>query len=171
MYITFETIPGNDPRLDPKMEFVGSFWHYTIAYIPPQDEEEVYTKWLKGAVISEGAAKAHKFTNALDREISIRVSATNADEVVHASGDTPEKILYVMNDQEVNDTRDLYKAIMQNYLDNHCTDENHKERLSKKISEVATLEEAQMLMASYYDFDVAYTIHRPKNKEFIINWE
>lgn len=170
MYITYETISGNDPRLDSRMEYIGSFWHYTISYISPEHETDVYVKWLNGVEISENVAKSYKFMNALNGELSLRVSASSVNDIVHASGDTPEKILYHMNEQELSDTVELYKAIMLNYMDNHCQGGEVKEALRAKINETKTLPDIQMLMATYYDFDVAYTQGKKKKKELIVVW-
>ena len=40
MYIIHEAVGSDDQRLDPKMEAVGSYWHYTIRKLP--DDGSVY---------------------------------------------------------------------------------------------------------------------------------
>ncbi len=75
-----------------------------------------------------------------------------------------------MNAQEFADTVELYKAVMTNYMDNHCQSGEIKEALRAKIEATNTLPDCQMLMATYYDFDVAYTQGKKKKKDLIVVW-
>ena len=176
MYIMFETIASNDPRLDPKLSFVGKFWHYTIGYVAPEDESGVITSWLRGTEISEDVAKADKFCSAYEGELSVMA---NEDGSI-ASMTTPtsygnpfyKKAAYFLtSDDTANAIRCMQEA-MRLFTRDHTSDEPLQTQLYALIDalDLTNLDAAQMFMATYFDFDTAYTQGRPRYPEFTVNW-
>lgn len=175
MYITYETVASNDPRITTEIKYVGSFWHYTIAFIDPAVEDEVYTKWLKPVVVSEAVAKSFKFVGALEGEISLRVPVDlngdgYIDEIEMASEQT-EKIAYFLTDDDKANTIALIRAVGKNYLENHSKNQDTIAALSAQLDACTTLEDIQMLMATYFDFDVAYTAGKTKTRTLDVDWD
>ena len=118
MYILHETIAGNDPRLHASMKLFGNYWHYTIHYIP--EGENVFVDWLKGEQISEQVAKAHKFTGAVNGELSIKTNTTTWEEIAQASSETATgpKHIYELSMDDNNNCIILMKTIIKNYAKN-----------------------------------------------------
>lgn len=175
MYITYETVAGNDPRIVPELLYVASFWHYTIAYIAPENEAEVYTKWLKPVEIPEAVAKSHKFAGALNGEISLRVAVDlNGDgyiDDIEMASEQTEKIAYFLTDEDNANVVAFLKAVGKNYVQNHSKIPATIEGVSALLDACTTLEETQMVMATYFDFDVAYTHGKEKVQAFEVDWD
>ena len=172
----FETIATNDPRLNPKLSFVGKFWHYTIGYVKPEDEESVITSWLNGTVISEDVANADKFCAAYEGELSVMA---NEDGTI-ASMITPtsygdkfyKKAAYFLTDADKANAVECMKVAMRLFTRDHTNDTTAQDQLYTMIDELDPndLDGAQMFMATYFDFDTAYTQGRPKVPMFKVNW-
>lgn len=173
----FETVASNDPRLDPKITFTGKFWHYTIAYIPPEDEQTVITSWLKGEVISEDVAKAAMFCSAYQGEISV---LANEDGTIADNTITPtsygnahyKKAAYFLTDDDKTNAISCMKVAMKLFTRDHSADQGKNQALVELIDALDPndLDEAQMFMATYFDYDTAYTNGRLKVPEFIMDW-
>lgn len=175
MYIIFETVASNDPRITSQIKYVASLWHYMICRIDPQDEADTYTGWLKPEVVSEDIAKAYKFVGAVDGEISLRVAVDLngdgvIDEIEHASAQG-EKIPYFLTAADDANGAALLKTMMKNFVKNHSDSDELTTNLNAKIEACQNLEETHMLMATYFDFDVASTAGKPKVKEFDVPWD
>lgn len=175
MYIIFETISGNDPRLDGRIKFTGTFWHYTIAYIDPNDEKDVIISWLNGTEVSESVAKADKFASSYNGELTIikGTSPSSYEDFVSptSNGDNNyKKDLYVLTEQDEENATTLLKEILTNYSTNHLTEKEQLELMLSEISKLKTLNETQMFMATYFEFDIAYTNGKDKVKEFDFTW-
>lgn len=176
MYIIYESVAGNDPRVTEEFKIIDQFWHYTIAYIAPEDESEVFTKWLKPVEVTEAVAKSYKFADAHEGELSLRRPVdANGDgyiDEIEAASDQTEKYIHTVSASEEANCVALLKAIMTNYLQNHNEgDTDLVTNLQAKIDAVSTLTEAQMLMATYYDFDCLSTAGKDKTKEFDVPWD
>jgi hypothetical protein len=174
MYIIYESVASNDPRVVPEIEYVGSVWHYTIAYIAPANEEDVFTKWLKPSVVSQDVAKAYKLVGATNGEISLRVAIDLngdgiIDEIEQASAQG-EKIPYFLTEADDQNTCELLKTVMKNYIDKNSTDSAVTTRLYEIIDSAENLDQTHMVMATYFDFDVASTAGKEKIKEVEVPW-
>jgi hypothetical protein len=174
MYITYESVASNDPRVVPEIKFIGTFWHYTISYIDPVDESEVFIKWLKPTVLSQDVAKSYKFVGATDGEISLRTAVDlNGDGIIDAietASAQGTKIPYFLTEDDEKNTCDLMKSVMKNYIDKNSTDTAVTTRLYEIIDAASNLTETQMVMATYFDFDVASTAGKEKIKEVEVPW-
>lgn len=175
MYIMYESIAGNDPRLNSKIKEIGKFWHVTISYIAPEDEADVITGWLNGEVVEEAVAKADKFTNAYERELSVMTLASAPEDLIVAtSGGNAfyKKEAYFLTDDDAKNAIACMKVGMRVFTKNHCKDEDIKTQLLAKIEQVGEydLEAAQLFMATYFDFETAYTQGKYRVPEFTVNW-
>lgn len=174
MYIIYETVAGDDPRVTPEIEFVGSVWHYTISYISPENESEVFLKWLKPTEISEAVAKAYKFVASHEGEVNLKVPVDlNGDgfiDEIELATSQSEKIPYFLTADDDKNTSDLLKAIMKNHIDKHLEDAATKTRLLEIIDAAQTLLDTQIVMATYFDFDVAATANMTLVKEVEVPW-
>ena len=179
MYIMFETIAGNDPRRDPKLIHLNQFWHLTIGYIAPENEADVYTKWLNGEVISKDVAEAAVFCTAHHGEMSVladeKGNIANNKIIPTSYGDPHyKKATYFLTDEDKKNAIECMKAAMRIFTNNHCPDESQKTMMIEKINSIdsaaADLDGAQMFMATYFEFDTAYTNGKPRSPEFKIDW-
>jgi hypothetical protein len=175
MYIVFETVASNDPRITREIKYHASVWHYTICRIDSEDEASAYTGWLKPEVISVDVAKSYKFIGAVNGEISLRVAVDlNGDGVIdeiESASDQLEKIPYFLTPADDANCTELLKVMMKNYVKNHSDNAELTTNLTAKIEACQNLTETQMLMATYFDFDVASTAGQPKVKEFEVPWD
>lgn len=181
MYITYETIASNDPRNDSRIQYAGTFWHYTIARIDDSIADQVRYDWLKGVVLDENTAMAHKLATAIDGEITVVNSKFNsyADIAYPTSGGdlNYKKEIYFLTEQDDTRATRYMQAVLENYTDNHLVEDGilnppgTKQKLIEEISAANTLNEIQMVMKSYFDVDVClYTQGRPKINKFEVRW-
>lgn len=176
MYIIFEAVSSDDPRLDPRITVVGKFWHHTIAFVLPEDEGSVITSWLNGETISAEVAKSAKFTAAYEGELSVLTASVASidDLVIPTSGGNAfyKKETYFLTETDVTNAIECMKAGMRLFTRDHLTDEAIQAKLYAKIEALAVndLNAAQVFMAEYFDVDTAYTNGRPRNPEFVVNW-
>lgn len=172
----FETIASNDPRLDPKISFVGKFWHYTIAYVKPEDESSVVTSWINGTVVTEAVANADKFCTAYDGEISVMANEDGSIASMLAPtsyGDKfYKKAAYFLTEEDNKNAIECMKVAMRLFTRDHTTDTVIQEQMYALIDDLdaTDLSGAQMFMATYFDFDTAYTQGRPRAPSIEVNW-
>lgn len=171
-YIIHEAIPGNDPRIDAKMESVGEFWHYSVIKFP--SNENIVYHWLNGVEVSEAVAKAYKFTSADENEISVRKATTQYEEIVDGSGDTEgeegTKIYYRLTAQDQQNTVDFFKAIMGLHLKNRAdSSSKNVQTLTSMVNNLSSVTDAQNLMYDYFDVGFAVNATRVRRPKFNVN--
>ena len=171
-YIIHEAVAGDDPRIDPKMETVGEFWHYSIIKFP-SDQGIVY-HWLNGVEVTESIAKAYKFTSAHENEVSVRVSTTNYDEISDGSGDTEDrestKIYYRLTAEDQKNTIDFFKAIMKLHLQNRAdSSSKNTQALASMIDRLSSVTDAQNLMYDYLDVGFAVNVTQRRAPKFNVS--
>lgn len=174
MYIVFETIAGNDPRLDPRMRIFGKYWHYSIAYIAPEHESDVYLKWLNHEVISEKVAKSDKLASSVDGEISLLISNFGTYEEILAptsySNNGYKKQIYYLTDEDNKNCTELLKAIAKLHIMHRLAEGNEpgtREKLLEKSQALTNLNDAQIFFYNYFDVSLtAYTNKLEKTAEF-----
>lgn len=177
MYIIFETLASTDPRLDAKMQTFSKFWHHTIAYISPEDEGSVILSWLKHEVISEDVAKSAIFATAYNGEIAV---LANEDGTIANNMLTPtsggdgfyKKAPYFLTETDKRNAILCMQSTMRLFTEQHSQDTEKNANLINLINQLdpVDLDDAQMFMASYFDFDTAYTNGKTKSPEFEMNW-
>ena len=173
MYILFETVASDDPRLDPKIQIKAYAWHYSIAFINDSDASKLYLDWLGYDEITQDESYCNKFLNTLDGEISVMVNKSNPADLVEPTsyGDNDyEKQIYVLTQTDRNNTVSLMKKIMKLHAQKHCSDEQTKSRLLTGINQLSSLEETQMFFATYFEWECAYTATKDKMQEFATTW-
>ena len=184
MYIVFETLASDDPRLDSRMNIFGKFWHYQIAYIAPEHEADVYLKWLKHEVISKEVAETDKLASAVDGEISLLVRDFGTYKEILSptsyGNNGYHKQNYFLTDKDIKNATELLKAILRLHIDAHLKEgegENvnpvgTRERLLKKVNALSNLNDAQVFFQDYLDTQLsAYVVGLQKNPEFNVIWD
>ena len=175
----YETIASNDPRNDSRINRLNQFWHLTISYIAPEDEASVVIDWLKGETITEAVAKAAIFCSAYQGELSVLADENgniiNNQITPTSYGDSfYKKAAYFLTDDDKRNAIECMKAAMRIFTNNHCIDEAVKQQLLNKINAIDSngldLDDTQMFMATYFEFDTAYTNGKIKSPEFQVNW-
>lgn len=141
MYIIFETLASNDPRLDPKMQNFSKFWHHSIFYIAPEDEASVIISWLKHEVISEATAKSAIFTTAYHGEIAVLAnedgSIANNMLTPTSGGDSfYKKAPYFLTDEDKANAILCMQASMRLFTEQHSTDSVKNAQLIEKINQL-----------------------------------
>jgi len=173
MYILFETVPGNDPRLEDRIQIKDNVWHYTIAKINDNIVNEVRYDWLNSVELTDGEFTGRKFFNALDGQIPVMVNVSNPSDISEPTsyGDNNyEKQIYTLTQADRANTVSLMKKLMTLHTNTHQTDDQVKDKLLRLIPNVSTLEEAQMFMATYFEWECAYTADKDKVAEFSTSW-
>jgi hypothetical protein len=170
MYIVFETLASNDPRLDPKMNIFGKYWHYSIAFIAPEHEESVYLKWMPHEVISEKVAKSDKLASSIDGEIALLVKNFGTYEEIIAptsGGDNNyRKQLYYLTPEDDKNCTDLLKAIAKIHILTKLSADNEpnvKERLLTMVSQLTNLNDAQVFFHNYFGVQLTAYTHKLEN--------
>lgn len=169
MYIIYETLAGNDPRKDDRIEIISHEWHYTIGYIPPEHQGQVRVEWLNATTINEGMAHAHHFTNAVDGEVPIMRNVSNPKDIVQPTSfgdDNYEKINYRLTSTDELNAVGLLKAIMLNYAENHLDESTGLVQIKAQVPGLQTLKDTQMYMATYFEWDCSYTANKDKTPQF-----
>lgn len=166
----FETIASNDPRLDSeKIKFIDKFWLYSIAEI----KEGYNTEWLKGTEITRDQAYAHHWTNALNNEVAIMQRVSDPADIVQPTsfGDPDyEKVNYSLSADDKTNAVTLMKAAMRLHANKYCENKTQRDRILASLNTVSGLEETQTFMATYFEWDCAYTNGKTKNPEFEVEW-
>ncbi len=164
-YIMFETVPSNDPRLVPEIKVIGSDWHFSFAQVlgtPVID-------WLKPTTITEDMYHARHFTNALNGEVGIMRSTSNPADIIQPTsfGDNDyEKVSYRLTSIDEANTVALLKAQMLNYAENHFTNESGLIQIRAQVPGLRNLEETQTYMATYFEWDCAFTSGQDLEPQF-----
>tara|TARA_R110000868_G_scaffold66436_7_gene197833 strand:- start:1438 stop:1992 length:555 start_codon:yes stop_codon:yes gene_type:complete len=169
MYIIFEAIASNDARIDARINTIASVWHHTIGYIAPEHEGAVRIDWLKATEISRAVAYAHHFTNALNGEVPIMRNIADPADIIQPTsfGDNDyEKIDYKLTSVDELNAVSLLKAVMLNYAEIHLTEDTGLTHIRTNVPTLSTLKDTQMFMATYFEWDCAYTANKEKRKLF-----
>jgi hypothetical protein len=175
MYIVYEAISNSDPRFDPKIQEIGKFWHYTVAYIAPADESSVITSWLKGEQVSEAVAKANKFAAANNGELTVvNKLATNYEDIISPTSyanNNYKKDIYFLTPQNKTDSVTFVKIVMKQYA-NSKAPEDVAAKLVEKIEALNPndLDAAQYFMYCYFPWSIYATEGRPRPREFEVPW-
>lgn len=175
MYIIYESISNTDPRFDTKIQEMGKFWHYTVAYIAPEDESTVITSWLKAEEVSEAVAKANKFAYANNGELTVvnRKATSYEDIVSPTSGgnNNYKKDILFLNPQQKTDSVSFIKICMKMYANSKAPEETATKLIEKiEALDPNDLDAAQYFMYTYFPWSIAATEGRPRNKEFEVPW-
>jgi hypothetical protein len=177
MYIIYETIASNDPRRSPGIRDFGSFWHYTVAEVAPG----THVDWLKGQEVSEAVAKVWILVTSVDGEITVLKSKVDsyAEIILPSSGGNTGyyKETYFLTDTDKTLAKNFLGTVLKIEAKNKISTDGMKNpadtlaRLNQVIDNTQTLNDMQMVMKNYFDVDCsAYTVGRPKNPEFTVNW-
>lgn len=175
MYIVYEAISNTDPRFDPKIQEIGKFWHYTVAYISPENESSVVTSWLRSDEVSEPVAKANKFACASNGELTVvDKSATNYEDIVSPTSygnNAYKKQIYFLTPQNKTDSVTFIKIVMKQYA-NTKAPEDVAAKLIEKIEALDPndLDAAQYFMYCYFPWSIYATEGRPRPREFEVPW-
>lgn len=183
MYIVYESISNTDPRYDPKIQEIGKFWHYTVAYIAPEDQPNVIISWLKPEELTEEVAKANKFAAANNGELTVvNASATNYEDIVSPTSggnNNYKKQIYFLTPQNKTAATAFMKKVLKMYTISHLTGSRGQEiNLELKTNLLAKidaldpndLDAAQLFAYTYFPWSIAATEGRPKNREFEVPW-
>jgi len=173
MYILYETLPSNDPRLTTNIQHRANAWHYSIAYVNNDSLVEHPISWLDYTELTSDEAECHRFMNVLDGEIPVMINKTNPADLVSPTsyGDNDyEKQMYQLTKSDLNNTVALMKKIMKLHAKNHSTDETVRNRLYQGIDALSEITETQMFMATYFEWECAYTALQDKIQEFPVKW-
>jgi phosphatidylethanolamine-binding protein (PEBP) family uncharacterized protein len=175
MYIVYEAISNSDPRFDPKIQEIGKFWHYTVAYIAPADESSVVTSWLKGEQVSEVVAKANKFAAANNGELTVvNKLATNYEDIIsptsYGNNDYKKQIYFLTAENKTNSVT-FIKIVMKQYATSKAP-EDVAAKLVEKIEalDANDLDAAQYFMYCYFPWSIAATEGRARPREFEVPW-
>ena len=177
MYIIFETLSSNDPRWHSNIKDAGKFWHHTIGYIAPEDEESTPTQWITHEVIDEGVAKASLFASAYKGELSVLADENGNvwdNTITPTSGGDAhfKKATYFLTADDKSNAIKCMQAAMRLFTQQHSTDAEKNAELIEQINALplTDLDDAQMFMATYFDFDTAYTNGKPRSPLITMNW-
>lgn len=175
MYIVYEAISNSDPRFDIKMQEIGRFWHYTVAYIAPEDQASVVTSWLRGNEISEAVAKANKFACANNGELTVvNRKATRYEDIISPTSygkNDYKKDIYFLTPQDKINSVEFIKIVMTQYSNSKASPELAAMLIEKiQVLDPADLDAAQYFMYTYFPWSIAATEGRPRNREFDVPW-
>lgn len=164
-YIMFETVPGNDPRLVPEIEIIGSDWHFSFARVTGTPQID----WLNPTTITEDMFHARMFTNALNGEVGIMRSTSNPADIIQPTsfGDNDyEKVAYRLTSIDEANTVALLKAQMLNWAENNFDNDSGLVQIKAQVPGLARLEETQTYMSTYFEWDCAFTAGTEKTPQF-----
>jgi hypothetical protein len=153
MYIAYETLPGNDPRVDRDYKILDAYWHYTIAEVP----DGKYLEWLNHVVITKEEAKSSFFTGAYNNEITIKKPPKGVKDPVEFVGyslleeEEGDKQVYHLTANDKKNCTSLMKKILCNYVENHTSSIKEIGALKKIIMEANSIDTLNRYLGTYFD--------------------
>lgn len=181
MYIIYELGNPSDPRLE-FVEQYNAYAGYAVGYVAPENESKVDLTSFNGVVLPEAVAKACIFAkiNVLNYNygIKFRMDVSGTSELFpDYSLDSPDsdpkvKQMYVLTEEDKQNTLEFLKAVMRLELDNHykyCPSEDaikyadKKIQILKEIDECAEILDANRLMHHRYGLEAHN--HQRENEE------
>lgn len=159
MYIAFETLPSNDPRLDKQFKIIGDFWHYTIAEVP----NDKYIEWLSPVKLPNEEKNAWMFAGANGNEITIKKQDTAQITMAGYSADDEElgeKMIYYLSPNDIKNTISFLKKVLSNYAEKNLSSLKEQTEIKNRITSAKSISELKEIMFVYYDtmspgFDVS----------------
>lgn len=155
MYIIFESIPGNDPRLDSRMNYFGDFWHYSIYEVPEIPDDPIYVKWLDHLVISREVADSYKLTASTGGELSTAGPAKKLSEAEGASDTGGSKWIYQLSLEDHKNTIELMKSASILHIKKYLKNKEVETSLIQEMNKCVSVDQMQQWMSTY--FDTQYT--------------
>jgi hypothetical protein len=153
MYIAFETLPGNDPRLDRDYKILDNWWHYTIAEVP----DGKYLEWLNHVVLTKEEANASFFTGATNNEITIKKPPKGSKGKTDFIGyslleeEQGDKQIYYLTETDKKNCTSLMKKILCNYTEVHTTNIKEIGALKKLINSATAIDTLKKYLGEYFD--------------------
>jgi len=151
MYIIFETLPGNDPRLDSRMIQYGDFWHYSVYEIPHIPEDPIYLKWLDHEELDPEIAECYKLTSSTTGELSLSGPAKDITEVQGASDTYGSKWIYQCSLQDHANTVKFMQAAVRLHMKQYLKNKEAEPALLQEMKRCVSIDQMQDWMATYMD--------------------
>lgn len=169
MYIIHETLASTDPRVHPETVAIGSYWHFTIRYIPPN--KGIFIDWLPYETLSEEVAKCCMLTGAYKGVVSVSKPVTKKEDIVNASGDVEwKKYIYKLTAKDKENVVLLMKAAMRLYATQYVSDQKTLKKLIKEVNSAYTPEDCKRILHHYYAVGSALMDGLPRTPTFNIIW-
>lgn len=170
MYIAFETLAGNDPRLDKEIKFITSWWHYTIAEVP----DKKYIEWLFPVVLTKEETKADILVSAVNDELNVRKSVAKRGELVGYSFDdeqSDDKIIHILTPQEKAIALSFMKKVLNNFVEKQLSSFKELAWIKKEIESAKSTKELKIIMTQHFDFNSAETKNCPPPTQKLSSWK
>jgi hypothetical protein len=151
MLIAFESLPGNDPRIDREIRTITVWWHYTIAEVP----DSKYIDWLYPVQLTEAESKADVICSAVNDEITVLKSEAKRGNLIGYSNDDEEannKIVHVLSNEEKAVAVSFLKKILINFSEKNLSSIKEVSWIKQEITKCRSLNELHMIMAQHFDY-------------------
>lgn len=171
---------------DQRIKYFGSTWFMQIAHVDEADEASVDITPLNGIVISKDLAYCLKMHHATEGKIIVRELKEIMDYADYESptelnyGDNGgKKDYYTLTEQQLANSIQFIKNMMTIFMDTygHRKDQSALIELKKQVASlpatgtVENLNNAQMFMSTYFEYQTPYTQFREKTPQLNIRFQ
>jgi len=170
MYVAFESLPGNDPRIDNEIKQITQWWHYTIAEVP----DSKYIVWLSPVTLTKEETKADILCDAVNDELSVRKSVAKRGELRGYSGDDEEvndKIIHILTEQEKSIAVSFMKKILANFAEKQLGSFKEIAFIKKKIQQAKSIKDCKVIMKQYFDYNCTSVADAPPPEMQLESWK
>jgi len=170
MYIAFESLPGNDPRIDNEIKKITQWWHYTIAEVP----DNKHIVWLSPVTLSKEETKADILCDAINDELSVRKSVAKRGELRGYSGDDEEaddKIIHILTEKEKSIAVSFMRKIISNFAEKQLSSLKEVAMIKKKVQQAKTIKECKIIMKNYFDYNCGSVSNYEDLKTTLESWK
>jgi hypothetical protein len=170
MLIAFESLPGNDPRLDREIKVVNTWWKYTMADVP----EKKHIDWLYPIKITEEESKADIIASATNDEITVLASEARRGNLIGYSGDDEaedNKILHVLTPQQKSIGVSFIKKVLKNFAEKQLASIKEIAWIKIEIDKCKTIDQLHIIMAQHFDFASEILGEIPQPQKKLTSWK
>lgn len=170
MFIAFESLPGNDPRLDREIKKVNVWWKYTMAEVP----DNKHIDWLYPVKITEDESKADIIASATNDEITVLASEARRGNLIGYSGDDEaanNKILHVLTPQQKAIGVSFIKKVLKNFAEKQLASVKEIAWIKIEIDKCKSISQLHMIMAQHFDFASEIPGDIPEPQKKLTSWK
>lgn len=171
MYIVFEAIASNDPRMHPEMVRLIDFLNYTIYDIPENIVSELDIEGLNAELLSENVGRASLFFGAVEGKVQVKANTTQSNILLDNESGKPQekKVYYAISEQEEADCVTFIKTVLKNMAEKYIQSSKQRKMYIAELENCTTIDECNWFMW-HYNGITHYNTYGDRAPKFEIEW-
>jgi hypothetical protein len=170
MFIVFESIAGNDPRLLPQLERFHNYWNYTVYRIDEQYISNLDSS-LIFATLTDEEGRASMLADAAEGRVTVKPNTDLSTLVLDNISGKPlaEKFWYVLTQDDKTNVISFLKKVLKIHGQKYVKSPEELSLYNLEIDNCQTHEDCNFFM--YHYLDVAHwNTGGERNPKFSITW-